>query len=53
MRHVGGLVLVRVIDDEGVARPRHVRLGRRQGDGFVEVLAGLGVGETIATEEPS
>ncbi|MFN7962390.1 MAG: efflux RND transporter periplasmic adaptor subunit [Thermoanaerobaculia bacterium] len=43
----GGLDLVVVRDDEGRARTRTVSLGRRLGEGRVEVLSGLEGGEQL------
>jgi RND family efflux transporter MFP subunit len=44
------LTAVYVIDSSGAARLRQVRLGETEGNGLVEVLAGLLPGERIALE---
>ncbi|HEX8010729.1 MAG TPA: efflux RND transporter periplasmic adaptor subunit [Casimicrobiaceae bacterium] len=41
---------VYVLDRDGVARLRQVRLGEPAGDGLVEVLAGLSPGERVSLE---
>jgi RND family efflux transporter MFP subunit len=43
----GGMTLVVLRTDEGEASPRIVTLGRDLGDGRIEVLSGLGGGESL------
>lgn len=50
VRSVGGLDLVRAVGDGGHLVTRHVRLGRRQEDGLVEILSGVSEGDTLALE---
>ncbi len=44
----GGLTLVVIRDEQGVAQTRVVTKGESHGDGRVEILSGLGGGESIA-----
>ncbi len=44
------VVAVYVVDDKGMPRLRQVRLGEENAQGEVEVLAGLNVGERVASE---
>ena len=44
----GGLELVVVRDDEGLARSRVVTTGERAADGRIEILSGLAGGESVA-----
>ncbi len=46
----GEVTAVYVIDANGRAQLRQVRLGETAGNGFVEVLAGLGAGERVALD---
>jgi RND family efflux transporter MFP subunit len=44
------LTAVYVLAEDGVPRLRQVRLGRRQADGRVAILAGLDAGEAVVTD---
>ena len=44
------LTALYVLTDDGTPRLRQVRLGRRQADGRVSILAGLDAGEAVVTD---
>jgi RND family efflux transporter MFP subunit len=48
--HRSEVVAVYVVDDQGVARLRQIRVGENVADGFVEILSGLKAGEKVASD---
>ncbi len=47
---VGGLDLIRALDDAGVAVTRYVRIGPETPEGEIEILAGIREGDRVALE---